>query len=325
MPPIPPLSRGDAIRALLASLVFLLPGAWFSFAILTSDTPSPTINLVVALAAMLFGLTGIVGVTVRMTGLWRPELRQPKPRKAKRGKLVATPASIHFSGGERPVLAPARKGAARRIVSHLAKEGVFAPHVPPPETLFEALADYGGKVTQSAVLMALGEANYWHPDFDPETCLANLVMHDSHVEQFDDFLQQQIDDLVRLADGALVVTDVIIDLTLPPYGSTQASSCAIQMIVNGTSMDLHYVPAAKYLSTHIHVALARALADTQSGKRFAWAWDDQGVWISCLADGAVKRLNAGPGFDASGYGGWDWVDLADPIAAGDFTLPSSAS
>lgn len=320
---IPPLSRHDAIMALLASLVFLLPGAWFSWAILTSDTPSPTFNLVLALAAALFGLTGIIGTSLRMTGLWRPELRQPKPKKAGNRKS-AQPAAVHFTGGERPVLAPARKGAARRIVAHMASEGLFSPQVPPPDMLFEALADYGDKVTQNAVLMALVEANYWHPGFDPEPCLGNIAMHDNHVEQFDDFLQRQIEDLVRLAGGALVVQDVAIDLSLPPHGSAQAPSCSIAMTINGAPSHLQYAPAAKYLSTHIHVAMARALAATNSGKRYAWLWDDQGVWISCLADGAVERLNAGPGIDKTGYGGWEWVDLADPIAAGDFALARPA-
>lgn len=308
--------------ALLASLVFLVPGLYFSWAILTSDMPSPGFNLVLALAAVLFGLTGIIGTSLRLSGLWRPELRQPKPRKARQRKS-AQPAPVHFNGSDRPVLAPARKGAARRIVSHMASHGVFAPQAPPPDMLFEALADYDGKVTQGAVLMALAEANYWHPGFDPETCLANVVMHDNQVEQFDDFLQRQIDDLVRLAGGALVVQDVAIDLSLPPHGSAQAPSCSIAMTINGAPTHLQYAPAAKYLSTHIHVAMARALAATGSGKRFAWLWVDQGLWISCLADGAAEQLNAGPGVDKGGYGGWEWVDLADPIAAGDFTLSQS--
>lgn len=215
----------------------------------------------------------------------------------------------------RPVLAPARKGLVRRVVKLMGDEGVFAPDVPDPAMLFEGVADWDGPVTQAAVLGALDEANYWHPDFDPERCMANVVMHNSHAEQFEETLRGQIADLVRLAGGALNVSDVAIDLTLLD-GRGPHPPCTISMTVNGKAVAMRYAPAAKYLSSHIHVALARALKAADCGKRLAWLWNDQGAWIACLSDGAVERLNAGPGFDKSGFDGWDWIDASDPIAAG---------
>lgn len=215
----------------------------------------------------------------------------------------------------RPVLAPARKGLVRRVVALMGDEGVFAPEVPDPAMLFEGVADWDGPVTQAAVLGALDEATYWHPDFDPERCMANVVMHGSHAEQFEETLRGQLADLVRLAGGALDVRDVAIDLTLL-NGTGPHPPCTIGMTVNGEPVTLRYAPAGKYLSTHIHVALARALKAADCGKRLAWLWCDQGAWIACLTDGAVERLNAGPGFDKAGFDGWDWIDVSDPIAAG---------
>ncbi len=232
-----------------------------------------------------------------------------------RGRRAAASAQPIHAPDERPQLAPARKGLVRRVVTLLGDEGVFAPEVPDPAMLFEGVADWDGPVTQAAVLGALDEANYWHPDFDPERCMANVVMHNSHAEQFEETLRRQIADLERLAGGALDVRDVAIDLTLLD-GPGPHPPCTIGMTVNGDPVTLTYAPAGKYLSTYIHVALARALKAANCGKRLAWLWCDQGAWIACLPDGAVERLNAGPGFDKAGFDGWDWIDVGDPIAAG---------
>ena len=231
-----------------------------------------------------------------------------------RGRGTAPSALPVHASADRPLLAPARKGLVRRVVKLMGDEGVFAPDVPDPAMLFEGVADWDGPVTQAAVLGALAEANYWHPGFDPELCMTNVVLHDSHAEQFAEVLRGQIADLVRLACGALDVRDVAIDLTLL-NGPGLHPPCTIGMTVNGEPVTLCYAPAGKYLSTHIHVALARALKAADCGKRLAWLWCDQGAWISCLSDGAVERLNSGPGFDKAGFGGWEWIETSDSIAA----------
>lgn len=232
----------------------------------------------------------------------------------RRRGTAASGQPVHASG-DRPLLAPARKGLVRRVVKLMGDEGVFAAEVPDPAMLFEGVADWDGPVTQAAVLGALAEANYWHPGFDPEPCMTNVVLHDSHAEQYEDTLAAQIADLARLAGGALDVRDVVIDLTLL-NGPGPHPPCTIGMTVNGEPVTLRYAPAGKYLSSHIHVALARALKARDCGKRLAWLWCDQGAWIACLSDGAVERLNTGPGFDKAGFGGWEWIDASDPIAAG---------
>lgn len=319
-------SRDDLKRAFWAGIAFvLLGGAILSFG-------APDVGLAIAAwAALVLGTVGIVGSMLRMSGLWQPELRAPSPSKTSRenaadaARLAKLNAPIRQQGGDRPVLAPARKGLVRRVVTLMGDAGVFAPDVPDPAMLFEGVADWDGPVTQGAVLGALAEANYWHPDFDPERCMTNVVMHDSHAEQYEDTLEAQIADLVRLAGGALDVRDVATDLNLLDGhdgldGRGPHPPCTITMTVNGKAVAMRYAPEAKYLSSHIHVALARALKAADCGKRLAWLWNDQGAWIACLPDGAVERLNAGPGFDKAGFGGWEWIDASEPFAAGDTVL-----
>lgn len=298
-------TSGDVRRVLWASIAIglIVAIAVFLFVDFSPGTGTP----VKLLMAVFLGGFAAYGVWC-FAGI--PALIAYLAGRGRKGVVQPVPAPI-----ARPVLAPARKGLVRRVVKLMGDEGVFAPEVPDPAMLFEGVADWDGPVTQAAVLGALDEATYWHPDFDPEPCMANVVMHDSHTEQFEETLRGQVADLVRLAGGALDVRDVAIDLTLL-NGPGPHPPCTIGMTVNGEPVTLRYAPAGKYLSTHIHVALARALKAADCGKRLAWLWCDQGAWISCLSEGAVERLNAGPGFDKAGFDGWDWIDASDPIAAG---------
>lgn len=78
---------------------------------------------------------------------------------------------------------------------------------------------------------------------------------------------------------------------------------------------IDYAGDVKYLSTVLHVALAAVLRERGTGRRLAWLWSDQGVWLTGVADGEVERLDAalGPAADE----GWEWVDEQAPTAAGD--------
>jgi hypothetical protein len=89
----------------------------------------------------------------------------------------------------------------------------------------------------------------------------------------------------------------------------------VRLTVDGAERVLDYAGAAKYLSTVLHVSLARVLRERATGLRLAWLWSDQGVWLSGLRDGEVGRLDAalGPAADE----GWAWVDEQAPVAAGD--------
>jgi CHASE2 domain-containing sensor protein len=72
-------------------------------------------------------------------------------------------------------------------------------------------------------------------------------------------------------------------------------------------------------STVVHVALSQLLRERRTGRRLAWLWNDQGVWLSGLSDGAVGRLNAA--LKSAAGEGWEWVDERDPVAAGGTYLP----
>jgi hypothetical protein len=71
---------------------------------------------------------------------------------------------------------------------------------------------------------------------------------------------------------------------------------------------LAYDGAGKYLSTVVHVALARILRERRTGRRLAWLW-------RALPAGGVGKLNTALG-PAAGEG-WEWVDEQEPVAAGE--------
>lgn len=76
--------------------------------------------------------------------------------------------------------------------------------------------------------------------------------------------------------------------------------------------DLDHRGAGKYLSTVLHVAVARAAH--AHGRRLAWLRADQGVRIAALRGGTtVEALNAEP----AGSEPWEWADEQPPTAAGE--------
>jgi hypothetical protein len=317
------LLRTGAGKAALAAGLGVAAGIFA----LAEFSPGTSMGVRLPMAVMLGGLAAYgTWCAADIPALLLALVRMIRGRPAgAEGKSPANPAGVKPAPTERPILAPARKRLVRRIAALMGEEGIFAPDLPDPAILYEGVADWGGPVTQASLLMALGEADYWHPGQSPERHMARLAVHDSHSEQFDETVREQIADLIRLAEGALVVQDIAIDLRLPEgrgLGRGREAHCMIAMTVNGAPLRLTYRPAAKYLSTHLHVALARALRDTGAERRLAWLWCDQGAWISCLTAGADQRLNSGPGHDRRGFGGWSWIDEASPVAAGDMpTLP----
>ena len=216
-----------------------------------------------------------------------------------------------------PQLDEADQAQVAAIVALLGRAGVFLPAAPAPAHLFEAIADQGPPVDQATVLTALHEAAYYHDEFDGERCMANLAFHDINVEQDDEMLETQILDLVRLSRGALAVTDTSIDLQLLD-GPGPLPDCTITMRVNGARRSVTYAPAGKYLSTHLHVMLAMAMHEADPSRRLAWLWTDQGVWMTAITADALSMLRDGPGATAGAADGWEWIDDAEPIAAGDY-------
>ncbi|MBL8650736.1 MAG: hypothetical protein JNL35_10085 [Sphingopyxis sp.] len=208
-------------------------------------------------------------------------------------------------------LTPARKAAVRKVVAVMAEHGLFAPEVPDPALLYAGVADMDESVKPDTILSVLEEASYYNPDADPAAWMANLAMHDSKAEQDE---AQQIADLVRLANGGVAVDDLRID-----HGPEVARCIpvTITMTVNGEPLSLAYAGDAKYLSTHLHHALAARLEAANIGRRFAWLWTDQGAWISALPSGAVEALNAAFKLTPQSRCCWEWVADAQPFAAGD--------
>jgi hypothetical protein len=85
------------------------------------------------------------------------------------------------------------------------------------------------------------------------------------------------------------------------------------LVVAGVELACGIGVAAYFVvSTVVHVAVARA-AHAQ-GRRLAWLWVDQGVWITALRGGTtVEALNA----ELDGSERWEWVDEQTPTAAGE--------
>jgi hypothetical protein len=186
---------------------------------------------------------------------------------------------------------------------------VFAPRTPDPAHLAEAVADHGEPVTAFAALSALHEADHYHPQFRMADHDANLAFHDSHVEQDPDLLREQAADLVRLAAGGLDGVPVTIEV------DTAGGAPVVPTRIRVGERVVDYAGDVKYLSTVLHVALAAELRRRATGRRLAWLWSDQGVWLTGLADGEVERLNAALG--AAADEGWEWVDEQPPVAAGE--------
>jgi len=226
-----------------------------------------------------------------------------------RGAGKAKPKATHHSG-PLPHLSPRRQGDVRRIVRVMAAHGLFVPEVPDPALLYAPVAGRDEPVKPDVLLDALGEVNFYHPGTDVNRWMGNLVLHASHGEQ-DEALQ--IADIARLAGDALDVRDVAVR-----HGEHRIAPVEVAMTVNGEAVTLGYMAEAKYLSTHIHHALAIRLRAGGSGKRLAALWvADQGVWLSVLADGAVEALNTELKLGPRANCAWSWVDEETPFAAGE--------
>ena len=215
-----------------------------------------------------------------------------------------------------PELSKSRAAKVRQIIAALAAEQVFAPEVPEPKALFGPIADRDELPDQEVVLTALWEAEYYAPGFDPRRHMARLAFHDSKAEQGTETVAGQLADLARLCGDDLPITKVQIDHPLVD-GPGPQPRCTIVFDAAGSRIELSYRPASKYLSTVPHVAVARALVARGTGQRLAWLWNDQGAWLCGLTAGGAERLNAAAGKVRGGFGGWEWIDLAQPHAAGD--------
>lgn len=266
-------------------------------------------------APFLLGAAGAVGLGSLALRSWRTAERArgsaPSPPRRPTAPMPTSDPPPRASPPPAALSAEGQQELAR-VVAALAAAGVLAPNTPDPAQLREAAADYGEPVTAESVLRAMNEADWYHPGFAASAYSANLAFHASHSEQLGHVLQTQVADLVRLAGEGLADVTAVVELDRPEGGQV---STVIRLAVGAEELSLVYAGAIKYLSTVLHVALAQILRDRGTGRRLAWLWGDQGVWLSGLADGGVERLNTvlpGPATE-----GWAWVDEQPPHAAGE--------
>ncbi len=212
-----------------------------------------------------------------------------------------------------PELSPSGRAALAHVVGVADRAGLFAPRAPAAADLVEAVADAGEPVTLDVVLAALAEAGFWRPGFRAEDHLRALAFHDAHVEQLPDTLEAQVADLDRLAGDALDVR--LREVDLADDGGAVRTRLRLELST-GDDRVLDYRGDPKYLSTVVHVAVARALhAAAPKGPWLAWTWSDQGVWLAALRPAALEPLNRELG--RALLEPWHWVDTEEPVAAGD--------
>jgi hypothetical protein len=229
-------------------------------------------------------------------------------------KRDSAPASVTHTG-PLPALSAARQADVRRVVAAMAAHGIFVPEVPDPALLFAGVAAANETVKPDTIIEALGEVDYYYPGTDPARFGANFVLIDSKTEQDPDYLREQIVALARIAGDGLVVGDIDIDAPWPKAGRQMPVD--IGLTINGAPHRIAYDGDIKYMSTHIPVALARALDAAQTDKRLAWLSTDMGFWVSALPIGGVETLNAALKLGPRARCQWDWVADAEPFAAGE--------
>ena len=215
--------------------------------------------------------------------------------------------------GPLPELSAGKQAQVRRAVKLLTEAGIFRERLD-PAMLYPGVAEREAPVKPDVLFEALVEAAYYHPDFDAAPCGANLVHHETQVEQPETYLVAQIADLARLSGGALAIADVAVEQSR--RADTRTVDTRIAMSVNGEPVTLDYPGDDKYLSTVLHHDLATRLRVLDTGQRLAWLWTDAGPWISCLADGEVERLNDAFKLKPTAPCRWEWIESEAPIAAG---------
>lgn len=229
------------------------------------------------------------------------------------GKGDAPAAKPLRHTGPLPELSAGKQAQVCRAIKLLTEAGIFRATLD-PAMLYPGVAERDAPVKPDIIFEALSEAAYYHPDFDAAPYGANLVLHETQVEQPESYLAQQIADLARLSGGALVIGDVSVEQVR--RAGTRTVDTRIAMTVNGAPVTLAYPGDDKYLSTVIHHDLATRLRALDTRQRFAWMWGDAGPWISCLADGAVDALNDAFKLTPTAPCRWEWIDAEAPIAAG---------
>ncbi len=248
--------------------------------------------------SLTFGTIGLVAsVALVMGWSFGP---QPRPRRSKSGRQRSKP--VHHKG-PLPELSANKQAQVRRVVRVMAQAGVFAPTPPDPALLYAGAAEMNWSIQPDVVLLALLEAEYYHPGFDPAPHLANLALHDIQVETPAERIETMIRDLERLSAGALVIADLqVAQEIIDPAARTVRTSAT--MTINGTPLTFTEDHHFKYFPPGLHPAIA---AHMPAERRFAWLWVDQGAFVTALAPGTVEVMNAALKLTPNSRSCWDWI------------------
>lgn len=248
--------------------------------------------------SIAFGAVGIVAVGAQLLG-YRPHQRT---RRSRSGKSRAPEKPVHHKG-PLPELSANKQAQVRRVVKVMAQAGVFAPTPPDPALLYAGAAEMDWSIQPDVILLALPEASYYHPGFDPAPHLANLAFHDIQVETPAEHIEAMIRDLERLSAGALVIADLQVtqEIIDPDARSVRTSAT---MTINGTPLTFAEDHHFKYFPLGLHAAIA---AHMPTDSRFAWLWVDQGAFVTALAPGAVEAINEALKLTPNSRSFWDWI------------------
>lgn len=245
-------------------------------------------------AAFFLGMPALLLVldyAVRRGWITHPDVRPAKSRSASRTAIGHAPQAAW--AGPLPELDAAGQGDVRRIVDALTRAGLLAPEVPDAALAFphvaDSMANGADEIALEDVLHALSDPREWFGGaVDPARWSASFVVHETQVEQEPEYLVQQVRDLARISHGALVVDQV--DVVEGPAGPDRAIPITMRLLLNGQPQEWHWLGQAKYLSTVLHGHMARALAQADTGRGFAFFYLDQGFVFACLEHGALGQL-----------------------------------
>lgn len=224
---------------------------------------------------------------------------QPRPRRS-------TPAGqrkpVHHKG-PLPELSANKQAQVRRVVKVMAQAGLFVPTPPDPALLYAGAAEMDWSIQPDVILLALQEADYYHPGFDPAPHLANLAFHDIQVETPAERIEAMIRDLECLSAGALTIGDLVVTQDSLD-GATRTVRTSATMTINGEPVTFVEEHHFKYFPMSLHSTIGERMPPD---RRFANLWVDQGAFITALAPGAVATMNDALKLSDKSRCQWEWI------------------
>ncbi len=250
-------------------------------------------------------------LAVRRGWIMHPDERAANSRRAEKSRrkssksTLAPPEPQAPWSGPIPQLATEGQAEVRRMVDALARAGLFAPQVPDAALAFPHVADStengAEEIALEDVLLALSDPREWFGDaLDPAHWTERFVVHETQVEQEPEYLVQQVRDMARISQGALVVEQV--EVIEGNIGGDRSVPVTMRLVLNGEQQEWHWQGHVKYLSTVLHGHMARALERADTGRPFAFFYLDQGFIFACLEEGALDLLEGLPSWGHGWFG-----------------------